>query len=94
MRHLRRFTALAALPAGLIALSSPALASNLRHHHALLKSTPLVGGHDDLPFIIAENKALLADVDGYEGSSISTFLSRLFDSLGCQVPAFLLASPS
>jgi membrane dipeptidase len=53
----------------LAALSLPAIAddaANLRHAHALLKSTPLVDGHNDLPIIIAENKAAPADVDGYD----------------------------
>jgi membrane dipeptidase len=73
MRQPRRFTPLAAVAAlatvGLIALGAPAHAddaANLRHAHALLKSTPLVDGHNDLPIIIAENQAAPADVDGYD----------------------------
>ena len=68
MRPSRRFTALAAVACVLV-LASPARAddaANLRHAHALLKSTPLVDGHNDLPIIIAENKAAPADVDRYD----------------------------
>jgi membrane dipeptidase len=53
----------------LIALPPLAMAddaANLGHAHALLKSTPLVDGHNDLPIIIAENKAAPADVDRYD----------------------------
>jgi membrane dipeptidase len=69
MRQPHRFTALATVVACLIAPGAPAIAddaANLRHAHALLKSTPLVDGHNDLPIIIAENKAAPADVDGYD----------------------------
>jgi membrane dipeptidase len=74
MSHPHRFTALANVAAalatlGLIALGTPAIAddaANLRHAHALLKSTPLVDGHNDLPIIIAENEAAPADVDRYD----------------------------
>ena len=67
MSQLHRLTVLAA--ACLIALPQLAVAddaAHLRHAHALLKSTPLVDGHNDLPIIIAENKQAPADVDGYD----------------------------
>jgi membrane dipeptidase len=68
MRQLHRVTAFAATLC-LVALPALAIAddaANLRHAHALLKSTPLVDGHNDLPIIIAENKAAPADVDAYD----------------------------
>jgi membrane dipeptidase len=61
-----RLTGLAACLAALPQLACADDAANLRHAHALLKSTPLVDGHNDLPIIIAENKAAPADVDGYD----------------------------
>ena len=41
-------------------------AANLLRAHALLKSTPLVDGHNDLPIIIAENEKAPGDIDGYD----------------------------
>jgi membrane dipeptidase len=67
MTSLFRLTVLAA--ACLIALPQLAIAddaANLRHAHALLKSTPLVDGHNDLPIIIAESTTAPSDVDGYD----------------------------
>ena len=64
--HFLRLTVLAACLAALPPLAAADDAANLRHAHALLKSTPLVDGHNDLPIIIAENKAAPADVDGYD----------------------------
>ena len=61
-----RLTVLAACLAALPQLAFADDAANLRRAHALLKSTPLVDGHNDLPIIIAENKAAPADVDGYD----------------------------
>lgn len=65
-----RFPALRVLAAAcLIALPQLALAddaANLRRAHALLKSTPLVDGHNDLPIIIAENEKAPGDIDGYD----------------------------
>jgi membrane dipeptidase len=67
MYSFHRLSVLAA--ACLIALPQLALAddaANLRHAHALLKSTPLVDGHNDLPILIAENEKAPGDVDGYD----------------------------
>lgn len=61
-----RLTVLAACLAALSPLAAADDAANLRHAHALLKATPLVDGHNDLPIIIAENMAAPADVDGYD----------------------------
>lgn len=66
MRPFLRLTVLAACLAALPPFAVADDAANLRHAHALLKSTPLVDGHNDLPIIIAENKAAPADVDGYD----------------------------
>ena len=63
-RHFR----LAALAAACL-FTLPALAQDdaaLRHAHALLKSTPLVDGHNDLPILIAENTKAPRDVDAYD----------------------------
>ncbi|MES2128554.1 MAG: dipeptidase [Pseudomonadota bacterium] len=38
----------------------------LRHANALLKSTPLVDGHNDLPILIRENEKAPSDVDAYD----------------------------
>ncbi len=38
----------------------------LDHAHALLKSTPLVDGHNDLPMLIRENNKGPGDVDAYD----------------------------
>ena len=67
MTPLHRLSVLAA--ACLIALPQLAVAddaANLRHAHALLKSTPLVDGHNDLPILIAENEKAPGDIDGYD----------------------------
>lgn len=67
MHPVHRLSALAA--ACLIALPQLALAddaANLRHAHALLQSTPLVDGHNDLPILIAENEQAPGDIDGYD----------------------------
>ena len=59
---------LAALAAACL-FTLPALAQDdaaLRHAHALLKSTPLVDGHNDLPILIAENEKAPRDVDAYD----------------------------
>ncbi len=67
MTPLHRLSVLAA--ACMIALPRLAIAddaANLRHAHALLKSTPLVDGHNDLPILIAENAKAPGDVDGYD----------------------------
>jgi membrane dipeptidase len=66
MRPFLHLTVLAACLAALPLFAAADDAANLRHAHALLKSTPLVDGHNDLPIIIAENKAAPADVDGYD----------------------------
>ena len=63
-RHFR----LAALAAACL-FTLPALAQDdaaLRHAHTLLKSTPLVDGHNDLPILIAENVKAPRDVDAYD----------------------------
>ena len=67
MIALRRVAALAA--ACLLALPAVAHAQDdaaLRHAHALLKSTPLVDGHNDLPMLITENEKAPGDVDAYD----------------------------
>jgi membrane dipeptidase len=63
-RHFR----LAALAAACL-FTLPTLAQDdaaLRHAHALLKSTPLVDGHNDLPILIAESVKAPRDVDAYD----------------------------
>ena len=67
MIPLHRLSVLAA--ACLIAQPQLAIAddaANLRHAHALLKTTPLVDGHNDLPMLITENEKAPADVDVYD----------------------------
>jgi membrane dipeptidase len=67
MIPLHRLSVLAA--ACLIALPQLATAddaANLRHAHALLKATPLVDGHNDLPMLIKKNEKAPADIDGYD----------------------------
>ena len=41
-------------------------AVQLAHANALLKSTPLVDGHNDLPWVIRESKTAPLDVDAYD----------------------------
>jgi len=65
---MRRFSRLAGLAACLLALSSAQAQDDaaLRHAHVLLKSTPLVDGHNDLPILIAENEKAPYDIDAYD----------------------------
>jgi membrane dipeptidase len=53
---------LLALPSLAAAQQDPAL----RHAHALLKTVPLVDGHNDLPMLITENATAPRDVDAYD----------------------------
>ena len=46
--------------------SAAAAAAALAHARALLAATPLVDGHNDLPWAIRENKAAPRDVDAYD----------------------------
>ena len=65
---MRRFSRLAILAACLLALASAQAqdAAALRRAHALLKSTPLVDGHNDLPILIAEDGKAPRDIDAYD----------------------------
>ncbi len=66
---MRRLTRLTCLAAACLLAFPPAIAvedAALKRAHALLKSTPLVDGHNDLPMLIAEDAAAPGDIDRYD----------------------------
>jgi membrane dipeptidase len=66
---MRRLTRLACMASACLFAFPPAIAAEdaaLKRAHALLKSTPLVDGHNDLPMLILEDKQAPSDVDRYD----------------------------
>jgi membrane dipeptidase len=59
-------TALLALLAPALAAQRSAAADPLAHAKAILATTPLVDGHNDLPWAIRESKAAPSDVEAYD----------------------------
>ena len=55
-----------ALPLAAQPAAKSASADPLAHAIEILKGTPLVDGHNDLPWAIRENKAAPRDVDAYD----------------------------
>jgi membrane dipeptidase len=54
-----------ATPAAKVALKDASLATRLAHVRTLLRTTPLVDGHNDLPWALREEKETPRDVDAY-----------------------------